>query len=312
MTLAARLKSTLAALALVVAFQPALAQAQAHTPARASAIAPVLAPNGGPGLWVIRDADSTLYLYGTVHVLRPQTVWRWGDVERAFDSADQIWFEISNPDDQAAMMPLVQQYGISPDRPLNTLLTPAENAELAEAANSINVPSAQMNIFRPWLAGLTLSVAPLVKAGYDPQSGVELSLKARAQAAGKPVHGFETIDEQVRILAGLPEAQQLQFLRGVLEGYEDATTELDGLVTAWSRGDVRAVEQLGVTEMRRESPAIYRAMLTDRNTNWAGQIQSLLNGEGTAFIAVGAAHLTGPDSVQNILARRGVRVVRIH
>ncbi|RZJ39353.1 MAG: TraB/GumN family protein [Brevundimonas sp.] len=312
----ARLKSTVAALGLIaaVAFQPApaLAQANPATPARAAAVAPVLAPDGGPGLWVIRDADSTLYLYGTVHVLRPQTVWRWGDVERAFDSADQIWFEISNPDDQAAMAPLIQQYGVSADRPLNTLLTPAENAELTEAANAINVPPARMNVFRPWLAGLTLSMAPLVKAGYDPQSGVELSLKARAEAAGKPIHGFETIDEQVRILANLPEAEQLQFLRSVLDGYEDATTELDGMVTSWSEGDMRAVERLGVTEMRRESPAIYRAMLTDRNTNWAGQIQTLLNGEGTAFIAVGAAHLVGPDSVQNILARRGVRAVRIH
>lgn len=325
MTLASRLKSTAAAtgrgllgaalglgLAAVLVFQPAeaLARSVVQMPA-AAASGPVVAPDGGPALWVIRDADSTIYLFGTVHVLRPQTLWRWTDVEEAFDSADQIWFEISNPDDQAAMMPLVQQHGLSPDRPLNSLLTASENAELDAAANALGMPAGGMNTFRPWLAGLTLSLSPLVKAGYDPQSGVELRLKARAEAAGKPIHGFETIDEQVRMLAGLPEARQLEFLRGVLDGYEDATTELDGLVNAWARGDVRAVERLGVTEMRRESPTIYRAMLTDRNTNWAGQIQTLLDGEGTAFIAVGAAHLAGPDSVQTILARRGVRAVRI-
>lgn len=324
MTLVSRLKSTVAmtgrslfgaalglGLAAAVAFQPA--QALANT---ASAPAPVAATpaaaEAGPALWVIRDADSTLYLFGTIHVLRPETIWRWAEVEDAFDSADQIWFEISNPDDQAAMLPLVQQHGLSPDRPLNGLLTAAENTQLTEASNAIGVPPAQMNVFRPWLAGLTLSVAPLVKAGYDPQSGVELVLKSRAQAANKPIHGFETIDEQVRILAGLPEEQQLNFLRGVLEGYEEATTELDALVNAWARGDVRAVERSAVTEMRREEPVVYRAMLTDRNTNWAGQIQTLLNGSGTAFIAVGAAHLAGPDSVQAILARRGVRAERVH
>lgn len=325
MTLASRLKSTVAStgrglfgavlgfgLAAAVAFQPshALAYGVEAAPAPA-AVAPAVA-EAGPALWVIRDADSTIYLFGTVHVLRPQTLWRWAEVETAFDGADQIWFEISNPDDQAAMVPLIQQHGVSPDRPLNSLLTASENTQLTEAANAIGVPPAQMNIFRPWLAGLTLSIAPLVKAGYDPQSGVELVLKARAQAANKPIHGFETIDEQVRILAGLPEEQQLNFLRGVLEGYEDATTELDGLVNAWARGDVRAVERYGVSEMRVEEPVIYRAMLTDRNTNWAGQIQTLLNGSGSVFIAVGAAHLAGPDSVQSILARRGVRAERVH
>lgn len=327
MTLASRLKSTVAStgrglfgavmglgLAAAVAFQPAEALAHAAAPAAApaAAAAALAAAEAGPALWVIRDADSTIYLFGTVHVLRPQTIWRWAEVEAAFDSADQIWFEISNPDDQAAMAPLIQQHGVSPDRPLNTLLTAAENTQLSEASNAIGVPPAQMNVFRPWLAGLTLSMAPLVKAGYDPQSGVELVLKARAQAANKPIQGFETIDEQVRILAGLPEDQQLNFLRGVLDGYEDATTELDGLVNAWARGDVRAVERYAVTEMRREEPVIYRAMLTDRNTNWAGQIQTLLDGSGSVFIAVGAAHLAGPDSVQTILARRGVRAERVH
>ena len=325
MTLASRLKSTVVStgrsllgatlgfgLAAVVAFQPAQALAGVALISPAVVAAPVAAAEAGPALWVIRDADSTIYLFGTVHVLRPQTIWRWTEVEDAFDSADQIWFEISNPDDQAAMIPLVQQHGISPDRPLNGLLTAAENTRLTEAANAVGVPPAQMNIFRPWLAGLTLSVAPLVKAGYDPQSGVEQVLKARAVAADKPIHGFETIDEQVRILADMSEAQQLAFLRGVLEGYEDAAVEIDGLVNAWSSGNVRSVERYAVTEMRRDEPAIYRALLADRNTNWAGQIQTLLNGSGTAFIAVGAAHLAGPDSVQVILARRGVRAERIH
>jgi len=327
-TLVSRLKSSVAftgpnlmgavlglGIAAVVAFQPAEALARnagiAPTPAPV-AVASVPAAEAGPALWVIRDADSTIYLFGTIHVLRPQTIWRWAEVEAAFDNADQVWLEISNPDDQAAILPLVQQHGVAADRPLNTLLSASENTQLTEAANAIGVPAAQMNIFRPWLAGLTLSVAPLVKAGYDPKSGVELVLKARAEAAGKPVHGFETIDEQVRILAGMPEAQQLAFLRGVLDGYDDATVELDALVNDWSRGDVRAIERSAVTEMRRESPGIYRALLVDRNTNWAGQIQTLLDGSGAAFIAVGAAHLAGPDSVQAILARRGVRAERVH
>jgi len=326
MTMTLRLKTRTAALcrtalgavlglglAGAVAFQPAQAFAQAVEAAPAPAAVARAVPRAegaGPALWVIRDADSTLYLFGTVHVLRPTTAWGSARVDAAFDSADQIWFEISNPDDQAAVMPLIQQYGISPDRPLSSLLTADEMTALNAAAIGAGMTAAQLDPLRPWLASLTLALAPLTRAGYDPASGVELVLKARAEAAGKPILAFETIDQQIGLLAGLPEADQLAFLRSTLESYENATTELDQLVDAWATGDVAGIERLGVTEMRDESQAMYDALLVRRNTDWADQIQTMLAGSGTAFIAVGAAHLAGDDSVQEILEDRGVMATR--
>jgi uncharacterized protein YbaP (TraB family) len=287
---------------------PGQAFAHAAAPAAQTTVAP--APGQGPALWVIRDADSTLYLFGSVHVLRPETPWGTARVDAAFDSADRVILEISNPDDQAAIQPLIQQYGISPARPLSSLLTPAEIAQLDAAAGTIGATAAQLDPLRPWLVGLSLSIAPLVKAGYDPQSGVELILKARAEAAGKPVSGLETIDRQVSILAGLSEETQLAFLRATLDDVENATAELDALVDAWSVGDVASIERLGVDKMRDQSEEIYQALLVRRNTDWAGQIQTLLEGSGTVFIAVGSAHLAGDDSVQSILEQRGVAVTR--
>lgn len=312
--LAAAIHSALGAtlglgMAAALVFQPAGAFAQ--TPAPAAAPAQVSSA-GGPALWVIRDTDSTLYLFGTVHVLRPNTLWRWARVENAFDSADRVVLEISNPDDQAAMMPLIRQHGMSPDRPLSGLLTAEERTRLDAAAQTMGASGAALDPMRPWLAALTLSLAPLAKAGYDPQSGVELALKARAAAAGKEVGGFETIDEQVRILAGFPEADQLAFLRSTLEDFETATTDLDRLVEAWSNGDVRAIDRLAVQPMRRADRTVYEALLVKRNANWADQIQTMLEGSGTVFIAVGAAHLAGGDSVGAILGRRGVEVDRIN
>jgi uncharacterized protein YbaP (TraB family) len=284
--------------------------AQAVTPpAAAHTIVP--AEGNGPALWVIRDADSTIYLFGTVHVLRPTTVWGSDRVDAAFDSAARLILEVSNPDDQAAAMPLIQQYGISPETPLSSLLTADELVALDTAARAMGLTAAQMDPLRPWLAALTLSVAPLTRAGYDPQSGVDLLLKARAEAAGKPVTGFETIDEQIRILAGFPEAGQLAFLRSTLEDFEDATVELDKLVTAWAAGDVEAIETVGVEPMRDASELMYQSLLVNRNANWAAQIETLLEGSGTVFIAVGAAHLAGDDSVQVQLAHRGVTVERV-
>jgi uncharacterized protein YbaP (TraB family) len=294
--------------------------AAAIAPAHAQVVAPPVADEApairavppaegrGPALWVIRDEDSTLYLFGTVHLLRPTTGWGTERVDAAFDSADKLVLEISNPDDQAAIVPLIQQHGISPATPLSSLLNAGELAALDAAAQTIGLTAAQMDPFRPWFAALTLSIAPLQKAGYDPASGVELLLKARAEAAGKPVTGFETIDEQIRILAGFPEEDQLAFLRTTLDGFEDATVELDRLVEAWATGDVEAIETIGLEPMRESGEELYQALLVRRNTNWADQIQTMLEGSGSAFIAVGAAHLVGDDSVQEILESRGVDV----
>ena len=291
------------ALFVAIAGVPADALAQTAAPA-----APAPIEGEGPALWVVKDADSTLYLFGSVHVLRPTTGWASPRVEAAFDSASDIWFEISNPDDQAAIMPLIQQHGLSPDTPLSSRLTPQENAELDAAAQAMGASAAQLQPMKPWLAALSLSVAPLIKAGYDPKSGVELVLKARAEAAGKPIHGFETIDKQIGILAGLPDDVQLVFLRETLKDYENAATKLDEMVEAWARGDIATLDRVTIAEMKEASPALYQAVLVDRNTDWANQIQTLLEGSGTAFIAVGAAHLTGDDSVQAILQKRGVTV----
>nr|WP_314529490.1 TraB/GumN family protein [uncultured Brevundimonas sp.] len=295
-----------------VAVAPADALAQAQPAAPAPVAAPVAAPapiqGQGPALWVVKDADSTLYLFGSVHVLRPTTGWASPRVQAAFDSASDIWFEISNPDDQAALMPLIQQRGLSLDTSLSSRLTPDENVRLDEAAKAMGASAAQLQPMRPWLAALSLSVAPLVKAGYDPKSGVELVLKARAEAAGKPIHGFETLDKQIGILADLPDDVQMAFLRETLKDYENATIKLDEMVSAWARGDVDALDRVMVEEMKDASPALYQALLVNRNTDWADQIQTLLQGSGTAFIAVGAGHLAGDDSVQAILARRGVTV----
>ncbi|MBU1272186.1 MAG: TraB/GumN family protein [Alphaproteobacteria bacterium] len=321
MTLAKRLKSSVsnlaqgvvgvaAGLALVFAIAGAPAQAWAQVaPAPAAAPAATPAIQGqGPALWVIKDADSTLYLFGTVHVLRPTVGWLSPKVEAAFDSSDQIWFEFSNPDDQAAVMAVIQQHGYSSDRPLSSYLTADERIGLEAAAASIGVAAEAMEPMRPWWAGMTLALAPLAKAGYDPMSGSERILKARADAAGKPSHGFETIEQQVRVLADLPEAVQVDLVREGITDYQRGAEMLDGLVDAWAKGDVKALEAITVAEMKADFPALYGPLIVDRNTDWADQIQTQLQGSGTAFIAVGAAHLTGDDSVQSILKSRGVAV----
>lgn len=261
-----------------------------------------------PALWVVRDADSTLYLFGTVHFLRPTTEWETPRVNAAFDAADVLVLEVADPNDQSAVMPLIQQYGMSPDRSLSSLLDADDLARLDAAARTVGASAAQMDGLRPWLAGVALSASALTRAGYAPGSGVDMVLRGRAVEAGKPIEGFETPEDQIRMLSGFPEAGQLSFLRRTLNDFDNALVVPDRVVAAWAAGDIETIDTLAVQPMRRDSEAVYRAVLVDRNTRWADQIETMLAGSGTAFIAVGVMHLTGDDSVQSILSVRGVDV----
>ena len=140
---------------------------------------------------------------------------------------------------------------------------------------------------------------------------VAAGVAAQALAAGKPVGELEGAEAQVRMLASMSEETQLAFLRSALRDYERASTILDELVQAWATGDVEAIDRIGVEEMRNQSQELYDLILANRNRDWADQIQTMLAASGDTFIAVGAAHLAGDDSVQEILEDRGVRAARV-
>ena len=283
----------------------------AALPQPASAFAADESAPAGPALWVVKDQDSTIYLFGTVHVLRPETQWRRPEITAAFEAASELWLEVADVDDQAAAVPLVQKYGLSPDPPLLDRLETRDLNRLSLASHDLGVPMAALNPYQPWFAAVTLSMTPVAKAGYDPQSGVELILKAEADEAGKTVRGLETMEEQFQILSGMSDEAQLAFLSQTLGDYAGAVRLLDGIVADWAAGDIEDIDQAVGAEMAREAPGVYRAMLADRNADWAEQIDAMLDGSGTAFIAVGAGHLTGADSVQAYLAKRGIATERL-
>ena len=308
--LSSRLRSILtagAALSALLVAPSAMAQAPSAPPA-----AVVAAPAGsGPALWVVKDEDSTLYLFGTVHVLKPDTPWGTARVDQAFASADEYWFEIADLNNQDGVLPLIQAKGISPDRPLSSLLTAEEMADLDAAARTVGASAAQLEPLRPWLASLQLALASITKAGYVPANGGDQILHARAAATGKPIKGFETAPQQIGFIADMSEDAQLAMLRSSLKEFDQADAMLGRMVSAWATGDVDGLDALIGQEMKAESPEMYAVMLTRRNQAWADRIQTLLAGSGTAFISVGAGHLAGADSLQARLAQRGIKATRI-
>lgn len=297
------------AAALLAPTTPAFAQA---APAAVDPAAVVAAPAGsGPRLWVVKDEDSTLYLFGTVHVLKPETPWGSAKLDRAFDSADEYWFEIADLNDVAGAVPIFQAKGVSPDRPLSSLLTAEELADLDAAARQVGSTGAALDPLRPWFAALQLAIASISKAGYLSQNGGDQVLHARAAATGKPIKGFETMSQQIGLIADMSEEAQLAMLRSGLKEFDQAPEFLGRMVGAWSTGDVDGLDALIGREMKDQSPEMYDVMLTRRNADWTQQIMTLLEGSGTAFISVGAGHLAGADSVQAMLAKRGVKVEEV-
>ena len=265
-----------------------------------------------PALWVVKDQDTTIYLFGTVHLLPHDADWHFPGLDKALEDSQVLYVEIVD-DDQASMAALVMRYGMDMTHSLSDLLTPFDRGRLERAARLADIPGgvAALNMMRPWLAALTLTVAPLTKAGLDPAEGVDRQLRATMAKAGKPVRGLETAEQQIRFLADMPRAMQLAMLRSTLRDTDRATADLASIIRAWKDGDVAALARLENDLMRRETPELYQRLLVQRNEAWAKRIAGMLQQPGTLFIAVGAAHLAGPDSVQSQLARDGIGARRL-
>lgn len=310
---ASRLESAAAGLAIGLAASAVLFAGQAHAAQAPDQTAPApiaRAAGDGPALWVVRDADSTVYLYGTIHMLKPGTAWGSDKVDAAFDSASELWLEVTNPEDQTELGPLVQQYGIAPDRPLSSWLTPEEKARVDGAVVGIGLSPAQVDPVRPWFAALMIGTGPLKAAGFDQDLSVELNLRSRAAAAGKRLRGLETVGQQIGGLARMSEEGQMVYLRHTLNTWDRAAADLDGAVAGWIAGDESVMARFAYENGRAISEETHQIFLARRNADWADQIQTLMQGTGVSFIAVGAAHLAGDDSVQQMLAARGLTVTR--
>lgn len=295
-----------AALALLPA-APAMAQT-----APATATAPATTVDADPALWVLRDADTTIYLFGTVHALRPGLGWFDEAIADAFNASDEVIFEIPQDDDPAAMQGLIASLGTAQDgRTLSSRLTTDQRATYTRAMESTRMPAAAFEGLEPWVPGIILSVLPLMQRGYDPAQGVERILATAATAANKRVGALETPREQLGFFDGLPETAQVKFLVEAAElavATEDKTATM---INLWAAGNADDLGHMINAEME-DDAALRDALLTRRNANWTQWIRTRMDQPGTVFIAVGAGHLAGNDSVQSMLTSAGVTVTRVN
>ncbi|MEM1133686.1 MAG: TraB/GumN family protein [Pseudomonadota bacterium] len=302
------LKSSILAVAAAIssfslASSPVLAQETAAAPAAAETV------DIDPALWVVKDKDTTIYLFGTVHILKPGLSWFDEAVKEAFDASDELVLEIVGADDPASQQKAMAMGTDEVTGPFREKLTPENKAAYETALGSLGIPAAGLDQFEPWLASITLGVVPLLAKGYDVNSGAEKVLTAQAENDGKTLGQLETVEQQLGFFDDLPEENQIAMLNAAVAAIPEIESFVDSMVTTWGSGDTEKLAALmneGFSDK-----LVYDALLTKRNANWAEWIDTRLETPGTVFIAVGAGHLAGDTSVQAQLAKKNITTSRI-
>ncbi len=281
-----------------------------------SAQTPAVQTMATPAMWSVKGVHGTVYLFGSIHVMKAGVQWETAKVKAALGASDTIYLEVADidPDAVQKLQPMVLQMGMDPERPLSTKISKADVDLMDAAVKSLGAPGEEaFEPMRPWLVYLTLSVLPAIQAGYQPDSGVDQKILAESKTAGKSVLGFETAEQQLHYLADFPEAEQVELLHQTLIDLPKSAGRMDDMVAEWERGDVDKIAATENGDMQAKHPALYDRLLLKRNEHFADVLADLLKDPktGTVFVTVGAAHLAGPDSVQKMLEKKGYTSVRV-
>ncbi len=272
----------------------------------------VLAPASAfalPPVWVVRDADSTMVLFGSVHLLPEGLDWRPPALKDALGKADEVWFEA--PMDAASQAEATEAATRNASLPegqsLLKLLSRAQRAQLAKAAMALDIPLAQFDRFRPWYADLVISVDLIEKFGGQRAEGVERQLWSGLSPTAKRV-GLETPAEQIGFFADMPVKDQLASLKQTLKGVPTVERDYKILLDAWTAGDIRRLDREVVEPLRKSAPGLYAIVVQQRNARWMTAITKRMQGSGVTVVVVGMGHLIGPDGLPTQLRARGYTV----
>lgn len=269
-----------------------------------------------PLLWKVSDADNSVYLLGSMHLLTEADYPLASAVEAAFADSAQLVFEIA-PDqlDQAHLAQAMLQAATRSDgKTLQQSLPQSTWKALQSYAQAQGMPAAALQNYKAWFVALMVMMGESQKAGMNPALGLDQHFMQRAALAGKSTAGLESAESQIALFDGMGTVAQLQFLQETLADAPRLKQQMDELLAAWRQADEATMERLGLKELRRDYPALYQSVNVARNRAWLPRVEALLRGSShdNALVVVGALHLLGDDGLVRQLARKGYRVQRLH
>jgi uncharacterized protein YbaP (TraB family) len=270
------------------------------------------APAAHPALWEVSDPDTTIYLFGTIHLLPPNYKWRTPKLDQAIAESDSLYVETivdpSHPEGiRNALATLDRSQGLPP---IADRVDPSHRPLLETAIAKSGMPRPAFDRMETWAAAFRLLGVQFAQIGLQGEAGVEQTLKDSFAARGKPIGELETNAQQLAFFDVLPEKAQRALLEGSIQPPAAAGKDFDEMIRGWASGDVEAIARTFNQDLA-DSPALKETLLERRNANWAQWIERRLQQPGTVMIAVGAGHLAGPDSVISLLKRQGYRVKRV-
>ena len=268
---------------------------------------------GHPALWAVSDHDTTIYLFGTIHLLPANYQWRTPAFDKALDGSQQLVVEtIVDNQNPGKLMAAMSSIGFDDKLPpLVDRVSPDKRAALEAAIAESGMPPLAFNRMKTWTAAFLLLGNQFKKIGLKGDDGVETVLRTKFLSEGKPIGELESNVEQLGFFDALPESAQLALLEGALEQPQGKMDkQFAAMLKAWSAGDIPAVAKTFDQDMA-SAPALRRILIERRNANWSRWIEKRMAEPGQLIVAVGAGHLAGRQSVIDMLKRDGYRVRRI-
>jgi uncharacterized protein YbaP (TraB family) len=278
----------------------------------AAAPVPARTPLARPALWAVADADTTIYLFGTIHLLPENYQWRTARFDQALQGSRELVVEtIVDEKNPAQIVAAMQQLGFSSGLPpIAQRVPPARRAALAAAIAKSGVPAVAFDRMETWAAAFLLLGNQFRSMGLQGGEGVESVLRNKFISDNKPIGELETNFEQLSYFDRLPERAQRALLEGALTDSPATKKQFDGMLKAWSRGDVAGIARSFDKDMA-ASPELKQSLISQRNANWSKWIEQRMAEPGQVMIAVGAGHLAGKDSVIAMLQKQGYNVRRV-
>jgi uncharacterized protein YbaP (TraB family) len=256
-------------------------------------------------LWHLHSNKGDVYILGSIHLLKRENYPLNPAIEKAFDRAKKLVFEIDLKSADSAVQRLTLEKGLHRDGKTLEQNISAETYSLAaKRAQELGVDIRALSPLKPWVVALTMTSLQLRKLGFDANSGVDHYLAGRAAKAGKPMAALETAAFQIGLMDQLSAGDQESMLRQSLREMDLLDKGLDQIVRSWAAGDVHGLEKLLLDAMR-EYPAVHQKIIVDRNRRWLPEIERIIAQGENALVIVGAAHLVGKEGVIELLKARG-------
>lgn len=261
-------------------------------------------------LWRVESPTATVYLLGSIHLMKADAYPLSPAIEDAFDGARVLVFEVDLDRLTSAALKLLAAGSLPDDQRLCDVVSEETWSLVESRLGELGMDVAGVQGMRPWLLAVSITSAELVRAGYDGTAGIDLHFFERARAEGKRTVALESIEFQVGLFDGLSQEEDAAFLQYTLEELDTIIPMVDELMAHWRSGDVTEVEPL-LVDSYREFPDLFRRLVSDRNRDWLPQIEKLLAGDEPAMVVVGALHLIGENGLLELLRQRGYSVEQL-